>query len=328
MKSSPLQPGVVAPPGPDTTQMGIFASELTKHAEGGQANFVLVSADSSSSLRFSAFRQRYPERVIEVGIAEGCAMAVSFGLARAGLKVFVGGYANFLLMRSLEVIRSYVAYHRADITILGGMAGFTASHDGYMHQAVEDVGLMRLVGNIRILLPSDEETTRAAARGCLDEPGPCYVRLVRRQLELPPPLAVVGPLVWRVKRGDDVLLCSHGALLGEAVVAAAELGVNATVLEVGRVAPMPTQELLAAARAFNLVFVIEDHDARNGVGAVVAEALTDTATRVRHLGVSTRSLQSGSYEAALLAAGLTPGQIAQTVLRQLRSEGFSDREPC
>jgi len=303
----------------DRTQVGVFASELTRLAQPDRPNFVLVSADSAGSLRFNAFRERHPERVVEAGIAEGCAVAVAFGLSRAGLKVFVGGYATFLLMRSVEVIRSYLAYQRADVTVIGGMTGFSASHDGYMHQAVEDIGLVRAIGGVRILVPSDDEATRAAARTCLEEPGPSYVRLVRREIALPPVVERAGALAWRVRGGSDVLICSYGQLLVEAVAAAHALSaqkIGTSVLEVGCIAPLPVEELRAALAPFRRVWLVEDHDSASGLGAAIVESLAETPLAVRRLGVSIRALQSGTYEAALEAAGLTARQIAQAVTRE------------
>src|SRR5205823_1958685 len=124
-------------------------------------------------------------------------------------------------------------------TILGGMTGLTASYDGFMHQAIEDVGLMRALDGMEILVPSDEPTTRAAARACVESPGPRYVRLVRREVHLPPALGAIGPLSWRYRDGQDALLVSFGPLLAETIDAARSLeadGLHASVLEVGRVA--------------------------------------------------------------------------------------------
>jgi transketolase len=301
----------------DTTQVGIFADELLACADPHAPNFVVVSADSCSSLRLGGFRQRFPERVVEVGIAEGCALAVAFGLSRSGLKAFVVGYSNFLLMRGLEVIRSHIAYHRADVVILGGMTGLSASHDGYMHQAIEDVGFMRVVEGMQIIVPSDEATTRSAARACVHESGPRYVRLVRREVRLPAPVRANGPLSWRIERGTDVLLCAFGPLLVEAVNAAQELharGVEASVLEVGRVAPAPRDELATALAPFRRVVVVEDHAASSGLAAVIAEALS-RGPEIRSVALSSATLGSGEYDALLASAGLSARQIADACTR-------------
>jgi transketolase len=296
----------------DTTQVGIFADELLARADATRPNFVVVSADATNSLRLSKFRERYPERVLEVGIAEGCAMAVAFGLSRSGMKVFVVGYSNFLLMRGLEVIRSYIAYHRADVSILGGMTGLTASHDGFMHQAIEDVGFMRAIEGMKIIVPSDEASTRAAAKECVVESGPNYVRLVRRNVLLPEVIDRTGPLLWRVKDGRDVLLCSFGPLLAETVSAARALrtrGLNVSVLEIGRVAPVPRGELAAAAAPFRRIVVIEDHVSSCGLAAMVADALYNMQLDIRRVGLSSCSTGSGDYESILAAAGLTSDRI-------------------
>ena len=297
----------------DTTQVEIFADELLDCADPATPNFVIVSADATSSLRLMPFKELHPDRVFQMGVAEGCAVATAFGLSRTNLKAFVIGYANFLIMRGLEVIRSYLAYHRADVTILGGMTGLTASYDGFMHQAIEDVGLMRALDGMEILVPSDEPTTRAAARACVESPGPRYVRLVRREVHLPPALGAIGPLSWRYRDGQDALLVSFGPLLAETIDAARSLeadGLHASVLEVGRVAPPPRDELAEAAAPFARVVVVEDHLAESGLGAMVADALADTHRDIRRVGLTSRSAGSGHYEDVLREAGLTPSRIA------------------
>lgn len=311
----------------DVTQVGLFSDELIRRADAERPNFTVVSADATSSLRLAAFKERYPERVFEMGISEGCALATAFGLSRTGLKVFVVGYGSFLLMRGFEVIRSYIAYHKADVIVLGGMSGLSASHDGVMHQSLEDVALMRAAEGMKIMVPSDELTTRAAARACLDETGPRYVRLVRREVLLPPPEGRMGPVLWRVRDGHDVLLCSYGALLEQAVEAARLLrqrGLNCSVLEVAVVAPVPSREISAAAAAFARVVVVEDHASSGGLGAVVAEALRDSPCEIRRLGAGPSAAGSGEYAAVLAAAGLSAEHIAFAA----SATHWDDVRPC
>lgn len=301
----------------DVSQAALFADELLACADAATPNFVVVSADATSSLRLTAFRDRYPDRVFEAGIAEGCALATAFGLSRTGLKVFVVGYSNFLLMRGIEVIRSYLAYHRSDVTILGAMAGLTASYDGFMHQAIDDIGLLRAIEGMEIVIPSDELSSREWARRCVHEPGPRYVRLVRRELRLPPAVGPLGDLVWRENGGNDVLLLSFGPLLQEVIASAAQLrglGIGADVLEVGRVAPAPLQALRAAAASYRRVVVVEDHIASAGLGALVREALRGTPHEIRWVGLTAASAGSGTYEAVLKAAGLTVSAITAAAL--------------
>jgi transketolase len=301
----------------EPTQVDIFAEELTAHADPQRPNYVVVSADATTSLRLGAFAARHPDRVVQVGIAEATALGTAFGLARTGLKVFVAGYGSFLLMRGLEVIRSHIAYHRADVTILGGMMGLTASYDGFMHQSVEDVGLMRTIDGIEILVPSDEATTRRAARACLERPGPRYVRLVRRPLLMPEALDRTGDLVWRSRAGDRVLLCSFGAALVETIEAAkllAARGLAASVLEVGTVAPLPRVEILAAAARFQRIVVVEDHLPDTGLAAALADVLYGVGPPIQRLGISARSMGSGRYEDLVAAAGLDAARIAEVVL--------------
>lgn len=292
----------------DNTQVAAFADELLAHADPQRANFVVVSADSSKSLRFHGFCTKYPDRIVEVGIAENCAIATAFGISYSGLKVFVTGYAAFLLFRGLESIRSYVAYHNADVTILGGMAGLSASHDGFMHQAVEDIGLLRAVEKLEILVPSDEQTARAAARTCLMQPGPRYVRLARREVCLPSPVHEAWPFCWRRAEGHDVLLCAYGPILERCVSAAnllAERGIRSSILEVGRILPFPYQQFRDATQAFSRIVVVEDHLSSTGLASMIAELLRNSDQVVVRVGLEAGVMVSGEYHEALDHAGLS-----------------------
>src|SRR5687768_11467430 len=121
------------------TQLEAFVQVVVESAAPDHPDFVVVCCDSTRSFRLEQFAQRLPERVIDVGVAEAAAVGIAYGLASQGVKVFVAGFANFLVLRALEPIRSYLAYHAADVTLLGGMAGISASHDGVMHHATEDL---------------------------------------------------------------------------------------------------------------------------------------------------------------------------------------------
>lgn len=301
-----------------TTQIDQFAAALEASADAGAARFAVVSADATGSFRLTGLRDRHPERVIDVGIAEANAVAMAYGISRTGVKVFVVGFASFLLTRGYEALRSYVAYHRADVTLLGGMTGLSASYDGFMHQPIEDVGLARSVP-VEILIPSDEAVTRMVADCCLSEPGPRYVRLVRRAVSLPPGEAANadGALVWRVRSGDDVLLCASGAVLEQTVGAAERLvaaGAGSSVLEIARVAPSPAAELRAIAAPFGRIVVVEDHVTSTGLATAVREALSEPAERVRAIGVTIDELGSGAYEDVMAAAGLASTTIAERAL--------------
>jgi transketolase len=315
-----LEQGIsIGMPAVDPSQVAVFADEVFRHALTKPPNFVLVSADSCGSLRWNAFRERFPERVIEVGIVEGCAMAVAFGLARTGLKVFVAGYSTFLLFRGIEVMRSYVAHQRADVTILGGMSGLSASHDGFMHQSVEDIGLLQNIEGMSVIVPSDATSTRLAAQLCLTEPGPRYVRLVRREVSLPRSEPLARGLGFRHRGGNDVVICSYGPLLEtslEAALALGQRGVGTSVLEVGLLAPLPAAELAAAVQAFNRIIVVEDHLPTTGLGALLTAAVDRDAHRIRRLGISPSRAASGAYGEVLAAAGLDAGAIVRAALTE------------
>jgi transketolase len=315
-------------PYPPVTQLEVFIKALAVSAHPRHINFILVTCDSLRSFRLESFAHRYPERVIDVGIAEANAVATAFGLWRSGLKVFVAGFANFLVLRALEPIRSYLAYHQADVTLLGGMGGLSAGNDGVMHHSTEEIGILRSIPGLEIIIPSDEAFTRAAARRCIEVPGPRYVRLVRRPvvLQVPTPVDETGwtPLRFLTEPHGEVLLCTSGALVTEALKAVSilrqELGMQVALLEVSQLALFPAEELRKIAGGFSKVAVCEEHQPVGALGSAVAEALSGMKRILLHLNLQGKYPGSGSYSSLLQAAGLDARQIASQLTTWIRDE--------
>jgi transketolase len=317
------------------SQLEAFVQELSDRAEPQSKNFVLVTCDAIGSFRLGSFVERFPDRVIDVGISEASAIATSYGLALSGLKVFVAGFASFLVGKGLEGIRSYLAYHRADVTLLGGMAGLSACFDGAMHQATEDIGLLRAIPGVEIVTASDQITTRSLAEHCLREAGPRYVRLVRRPVELEQ--ASRGgstrwtPLTWRTPAEGTVVICAAGAMMAEASQAVALLsrnyGISAALLEIGRIAPFPRLAFRSMIMPFTDVVVCEDHQSEGGLGQLVESALHGSIARVLRLDLEWKHLGSGAYDALLEAAGLSGAAIARQAAEWLGTDCVKPNEP-
>ncbi|MEU2679575.1 hypothetical protein ABZ638_22080 [Streptomyces sp. NPDC007107] len=325
--------------GPDTsaeTQLEAFTQALCDELLQRPEPFVIVTCDATLSFRLGRFAQLHPEHVVDVGIAEATAVAAAFGLARAGLRVVVAGFAAFLSLRALEPLRSLVALHRADVTVLAGMTGLSAGRDGVQHQATEDAALVRAVPGVEIVAPSDAASARALAAHCAANPGPRWVRLVRRPVTLRHVASdtsrVWPPARWLAQGDGSVLLCAHGALCEQAEQAAQILtdryAVTASVLEVGRLAP-PPPGLPDLLRPYPAIVACEDQTGPGALAAVLSEALTaphseshaDPASGLpgsRLLRCDlTASPGSGDYGELLHAAGLTGELIAARVAQSL-----------
>jgi transketolase len=303
------------------TQLGTFIATIFEELDRGATAFHIVACDAVRSFRMSDHAGRHPGRVMDVGVTEAAAVAIAYGLWRTGVKVFVTGFANFLALRALEPIRSLVAYHDADVTLLGAMAGLTAARDGFMHHCTEDAALLSAIPGLAVLAPSDEASTRALARRCLAEPGPRYIRLVRRPVRMraaiQPDHDGWQPLRWRGESEGEVALCASGATAEHACAAATildrEHGVRAAVLEVGQIAPFPADAVRKRLAGFECVATCEEHQPTGGLGDATQTALSGSGVPLLRLDLAGTYPGSGSYRELLRASGLAPDQIARRV---------------
>ena len=306
------------------TQMEAFVNSLTDMADPKVINFVIVTCDSKRSFRLEAFAERYPDRIIDAGIAEASAVCTAFGLSQGGFKVFVAGFASFVVLRALEPIRSYISYHKADVTILGGLAGFSASHDGIMHHSNEDISLLRCLPNLRISVPSDNYSASSLARKCLFTTGPHYVRLVRRKIELCSTADHQAwcPMRWRLKYGNQVVICSYGPILEQAMKASVLLNdihnIKTSVLEVSQIAPLTRNEILQTVQPFPIIVVCEDQSVPGGLGGALKESLHASGLVIRQIGMNMASVGSGSYDDLLIAYGLDTNSIVTEIVSMIR----------
>jgi transketolase len=237
----------------------------------------LVCGDLGFSV-LEAFRQQFPNRFLNAGVAEQNMMGVAAGLAHAGKTVFVYSIANFPVVRCLEQIRNDVCYHKLDVKIVAVGGGLAYGSAGYSHHATEDLGILRTLPNISVVAPGDPVETRLTVEAMVAKPGPAYLRLGKAGEEVvhkKPPELVLGRATELVA-GDDVTLISTGGILPEAVRAHAllkERGFAARVLSMHTIRPIDVEAIVAAARQTRAILTIEEHG-RGGLGAAVAEVLS------------------------------------------------------
>jgi len=286
--------------------------------EAGKTNkdIVVVDADLAESTKTIMFGKAYPDRFFDVGAAEQNLIDVAAGLAIGGKRAFASSFAYFLTGRAWDQIRNIVAHDNLNVCLVASHGGFSAAADGASHLALQDVALMRVVPNMRVVVPADAEETKNALDAAIATGGPFYMRL-RRDKE---PILQKGykfklGKAETMSDGSDVTIAAFGQMVDYSLKAAAllkERKIAARVVNVHTVKPLDTEALVAAAKATGTVITVEDHSIIGGLGGAVSEALSEAyPVPVKRLGApdvwggSSRNADSFNKE-----FGLTPEQIA------------------
>ena len=260
-------------------------------AEG--LDIVAVDADLAGATKLNTFQKAYPERFVDVGIAEQDMMGVAAGLSLTGKIAFTGSFAVFGTGRCYDQIRNTVCDSGLNVKVCPTHAGITVGEDGATHQALEDIGMMRALPQMRVLVPADFPSTKAALRLAAETYGPVYVRMGRL------PVAPVYPDGVKLelgkapvlREGSDVTILACGGEVGEAVSAAellAAQGVSAEVIDCVSVKPLDEETILASAAKTGRVVTAEEHSVATGLGAAVATLLAERQpTPMRLVGMRT-----------------------------------------
>ena len=249
-------------------------------AEYGQVNpdVVVLDADTSSSTLSCYFAERFPDRSVNVGIAEPCMIDVAVGLALGGQIPFVNGFAALLSLRAMEQIRTCVCYARTNVKIAAGYAGVSDFKDGPTHHSIVDLALMRALPEMTVIVPADALEAAAWVPLVAEHDGPVYLRISRASTipvhDRPPELVIGRGIVLR--GGSDVTLVATGAMVGRSLRAAQALdakGIDARVIEVHTIKPLDAQVVADAAAETGAVVTAEEHSVVGGLGGAVAEVL-------------------------------------------------------
>lgn len=241
------------------------------------ARIVTVVNDSVGSSKLGKFRDRFPDRLINVGIAEQNMVGVGAGLANGGKIPFVSGAACFLTARAMEQIKADLAYSDANVKLCGISSGVAYGELGATHHSIEDLAWLRAMRNLTVIVPSDPEETAAAVRAAAAHDGPVFIRISRMpvpQLEHAAPFAIGKAETLR--DGHDVTLIATGTLVHRALAAAEALaaeGIAARVINMATIAPFDEAAVLAAARETGAIVTAEEHVVRGGLGGAVAETV-------------------------------------------------------
>lgn len=277
---------------------------------------VAVDADLSGSTTTAKFGKSYPDRLINVGIAEQNMIGVAAGLAVEGKVPFTGSFAVFATGRAYDQVRNTVCYSNLGVKLTPTHAGITVGPDGGSHQMLEDIALMRVLPGMRVLVPADYVAAKSAIRLAATTPGPFYIRLGRAGVP------VIYDEQYRfelgrarvLREGVHVTLAACGVMVEQALAAADQLelqGIHAEVLDVATIKPLDAETIAASARKTGAVVTCEEHSIIGGLGSAVAEALGELApVPLARVGVRDVFGTSGEPAELMVHFGLMATDIA------------------
>lgn len=293
--------------------------EALKELGAVNNDVVVLDADLSKSTKTSVFAKAFPERHLNMGIAEQNMIGTAAGLAAAGKIPFASTFAIFATGRAYEQIRNSIAYPKLNVKIAASHAGLTVGEDGASHQMLEDLALMRALPNMTVIVPVDAEETRQAVKTAAAMKGPVYIRLGRSGV---PVLFdeqykfVIGKAV-QLADGNDAAIIATGIMVGIALEAAQILqveGIKARVINMATIKPIDREAIILAAKETGAIVTAEEHNVIGGLGSAVAEVLVETVpVPMQRVGVQDTFGESGVPDALLEKYGLTAENIAAAV---------------
>lgn len=245
-------------------------------------NVVALCADLTESTRVDAFAKKFPERFIQVGVAEQNMATIAAGLGVSGKVPFISSYATFSPGRNWEQIRTTISYNNSNVKIAGHHAGISVGPDGATHQAVEDIATMRVMANMTVIVPADAIEARKATVAAAQIVGPVYLRFGREKTPIfttdeTPFVPGKAQVLWTSK-SPDVLVVGCGSLLYNALLAAKEIEkeekIFTLVINSHTVKPLDEKTILAAAKKCKAAVTVEEHQVTGGLGGAIAELLS------------------------------------------------------
>jgi len=291
---------------------------------GSDERIIVLDADLSKSTKTDIFKKKYPERHINVGIAEGNMMCIAAGLATCGKIVFASSFAVFASGRAFEQVRNSICYPNLNVKIGSTHAGISVGEDGASHQAIEDIALMRAIPNMTVLAPADAVSTRFAVKAAIEHNGPVYIRLGRLNV----------PVIYdenehfelgkgkMLKDGTDVSIIANGLMVQYALEAARlleEEGINARVIDIHTIKPIDRDIIIKAAKETGCIVTAEEHTVMGGFGSAVAEVVcSEYPVPVKMVGIMDKFGKSGKPNELFELYGLTAKNIAAKAIEAMQ----------
>ncbi len=296
-----------------------YGEELAKLGEENE-NIVVLDADLSTATKTELFAEKFPDRFIDVGIAEQNLMGISAGLSTFGKIPYASTFAVFAAGRAYEQIRNSIAYPKLNVKICATHAGVTVGEDGATHQMLEDLSLMRGLPNMTVICPSDDIQTKWAVREIAKINGPVYLRLCR----LKTPVIYdtdnfeIGKAV-QIGDGTDASILATGVCVSEAIKAMEILkvkGINVRVIDVHTIKPIDKEMIVKCAKETKRIITVEDHSIIGGLGSSVCEVLSEEyPTKVERMGIMDTFGQSGNGEELLAYYKIDSNAIVEKMLK-------------
>ena len=283
------------------------------------SNILVVDVDIGKSCKTGAFRKELPEQYLNVGIAEQNAAGVAAGLATCGKVPFVVTYAAFGSMRMCEMIRQEICYPHLNVKIACSHGGVTPANDGASHQSIEDMGILRTIPNMTVIMPADYWAARKLVRAAAEFDGPVYLRFTRDAI----------PVIYdendtfeigkanQLRDGSDVAIIANGDTVRLALEAAETLaaaGISARVLDMHTIKPLDVEAVHACVADIGKIITVEDHNILNGLGSAVADVVAESnGALLRRVGIQDQFGMSAPYDRLLAMNGVTTENIVEVV---------------
>ena len=278
----------------------------------------IVDADVGKSCKTLEFAKRFPKQHVNVGIAEQNACGMAAGLATTGKIPFISTYAVFGSMRMSEQIRQEICYPRLNVKIACSHGGLTPANDGASHQSIEDMGIMRTLPNMTVIMGADYYATRNLLRKAAKYEGPVYIRFTRDEIPFVYDETIdleIGK-AHQIQDGGDVAIIANGDTVCIAKEAAAALnakGIRARLLDMHTIKPLDVESVRRCSEEIGKIITVEDHNIYNGLGSAVCEVVAELGKgRVKRIGVQDQFGQSAPYHELLKANGITVENIVRT----------------
>ena len=308
-----------------------FGKGLKLAAESNE-NIVGLCADLTESTQMHIFAEAFPERFIEIGIAEQNLVTVAAGLARAGKIPFTSSYAAFSPGRNWEQIKTTIALNNQPVKIVGSHAGLYTGPDGATHQMLEDIALMRVMPNMTVIVPGDSIEAEKATLAIASNGKPSYLRLARAKTTIfstPESPFEIGK-AYVLREGRDVTLFGTGTMTYQLLVAAkilSEQGIEAEVVHVPTIKPLDSETIVASARKTGRVVSAEEAQINGGLGGAIAEVLMEELpTPLLRLGVEDRYGESGEPDELIDFFGLTGEKMSAKIANFVHNKSQYHRE--
>lgn len=282
-------------------------------------NVVALCADLVASLKMQDFINNFPERFVQVGIAEANMIGIAAGLTIGGKIPFTGTFANFSTGRVYDQIRQSVAYSNKNVKICASHAGLTLGEDGATHQILEDIGLMKMLPGMTVINPCDYNQTKAATIAIAEFEGPVYLRFGRPVVPIftdADQKFEIGK-AWMVNEGKDVTIIATGHLVWEAIQAGeklAEMGIDAEIINIHTIKPLDAEAVLKSVAKTGCVVTAEEHNRLGGLGDSIAQLLAvNNPTPQEYVAVDDSFGESGTPAQLMTKYGLDAEHIIKAV---------------